>query len=371
MLPHAPQPVRRTANGSVRERPRTGVDFSATMPGLRPLRFSMWWHHIVPPILATVYLAAALGALAPGDLLFSLPLFLASVVGIAGFGYFLNDVCDIAADRTAGKANAAAGTTPAMRVAILFVLLAAGLAPWARLPVNRFNLALLGLQIAVLALYSARPFRLKERGAWGVVADALYGHLLPVAIALFTFFPELTTAFGRSGSAWAAALLVGLVLLCKGLRNILLHQLGDRFNDRRAGLRTFVLAVGPLPALALINRLLLPLEFGALAGLLVLLAPAAPVWVGFVLFLAFTALMFSAWKFPYLPRRQLRFKFLYFLNDFYEEWLPPTVLAIAVGRHVELWPLLPLHFALFPKGLAKIPRHLAVLRANFATAGDF
>ncbi len=81
--------------------------------------------------------------------------------------------------------------------------------------------------------------------------------------------------------------------------------------------------------------------------------------------------MFSAWKFPYLPPRQLRFKFLYFLNDFYEEWLPPTVLAIAVARHGELWPLLPLHFALFPKGLAKIPRNLSVLRQNFVHAADF
>ena len=69
--------------------------------------------------------------------------------------------------------------------------------------------------------------------------------------------------------------------------------------------------------------------------------------------------MFSAWKFPFMPKRQLRFKFLYFLNDFYEEWLPPTVLVIAVARHAELWPLLPLHFALFPKGLAKLPRNLS------------
>ena len=173
------------------------------------------------------------------------------------------------------------------------------------------------------------------------------------------------------GLAPGLAALVVLVLFCKGLRNILLHQLGDRENDRRAGLQTFVLARGPVRALALVNRLLLPLEVGALAGTLMLLAPAAPVWVGFAAFLAFTALMFSAWKFPYLPRRQLRFKFLYFLNDFYEEWLPPTVLAIAVARQIELWPLLPLHFALFPKGLAKIPRNLSVLRENFVHAADF
>ncbi len=344
------------------------------MPGPGLLRFSLWWQHIVPPVLAAAYLATAVAALPPGELVGLLPPFVASVVGIAGFGYFLNDACDIAADRAAGKANAAAARGPAAHAAILLGLLAFGLAPWLLLPRHPGNLTLLALQIGMLTIYSARPLRLKERGLAGVLADTLYGHLLPVAIALFTFFPEpLRSLAAARGSRTAVPILAltGIVLTCKGLRNILLHQLADRENDRRAGLRTFVLARGPVRALALINRLLLPLEVGALAAALVLLAPAAPVWVGFVAFLAFTALMFSAWKLPYLPRRQLRFKFLYFLNDFYEEWLPPTVLAIAVARHGELWPLLPLHFALFPKGLAKIPRNLSVLRENFVHAADF
>ena len=336
-------------------------------PGL--LRFSVWWQHIVPPVLAAAYLATAVGALPPGELVALLPLFLASVVGIAGFGYFLNDACDIAADRAAGKANAAAPRRPAVRAAILLGLLAFGLSPWTLLPRHSVNLTLLALQVGLLVAYSVRPFRLKERGVAGVLADTLYGHLLPVAITLFTFFPQ--TVGNLEGFSPLLTALVALVLACKGLRNILLHQLGDRENDRRAGIRTFVLAAGPVRALALINRLLLPLELGALVAVLVLLAPAAPVWIGFAAFLAFTALMFSAWKFPYLPRRQMRFKFLYCLNDFYEEWLPPTVLAIAVARHPGLWPLLPLHFALFPKGLAKIPRNLSVLRENFVHAADF
>lgn len=350
-------------------------------PGL--LRFSLWWQHIVPPVLAGAYVATATGVLPPGELLARLPPFLVSIVGIAGFGYFLNDACDITADRAAGKPNAAAARGPLTRAGILLGLLVVGLAPWSLLPRNPVNLFLLALQVGALTLYSTRPFRLKERGLAGVLADTLYGHLLPVAIALFTFFPE---PLGSLGPARATAppvppgapgpivvllVFVILVLACKGLRNILLHQIDDRENDRRAGIRTFVLAAGPVRALALIDRLLLPLEFGALVAVLVLLAPAAPVWVGFAAFLAFTALMFSAWKFPYLPRRQLRFKFLYFLNDFYEEWLPPTALAIAVARHAELWPLLPLHFALFPRGLAKLPRQFAVLRENFASAGDF
>ena len=320
-------------------------------PGL--LRFSLWWQHIVPPVLAGAYLAVATQALPPGRLAALLPLFVVSIVGIAGFGYFLNDVCDIGADRAAGKANAAAGRKPLARAAILLGLLLLGLAPWSLLPRHPVTAILPALEVGVLTIYSARSLRLKERGLAGVLADTLYGHLLPVAIALVTFFPEpLTSLASARGSRRAALILVlaGVVLACKGLRNI---------------------ARGPVRTLDLIHPFLLPVEVGALAAVLGLLAPTAPVWAGFAAFLAFTALMFSAWKFPYLPRRQLRFKFLYFLNDFYEEWLPPTALGIAVARHAELWPLLPLHFALFPRGLAKIPRNFAVLRENLANAADF
>lgn len=342
-------------------------------PGL--LRFSLWWQHIVPPVLAVAYLACAVGALPPGELVASLPFFLLSVVGIAGFGYFLNDVCDIAGDRAAGKTNAAAGRTPAGRAGILIFLLALGLAPWSLLPRNAVNLVLVAVLIGTLTLYSVRPFRLKERGLAGALADTLYGHILPVAIALFTFFPDASLALvrvsSRRGPEGTIGLVIALGLACKGLRNIVLHQIEDRWNDRRAGTRTFVLVRGPLRALAWINRVLLPLELGCLICVLVWLAPAAPVWVGFIAFLAFTVLKFSAWKFPFIPKRQLRFKFLFFLNDFYEEWLSPTVLVILVARHAELWPLLPLHFVLFPKGLAKLPRDVSVLRENFATATDF
>jgi 4-hydroxybenzoate polyprenyltransferase len=340
------------------------------MRGTRLLRFSLWWQHIVPPVLAAAYLAPAVGARAPGELVAALPPFLLSIIGIAGFGYFFNDVCDVAADRAAGKVNAAAALSPLRRAGVLLLLLTLGLAPWSLLPRHPLNLGLLAVQIALLTLYSARPIRLKERGFAGALADAAYGHLVPVAIAVATFFPGFSGP--RALAALAPLALLGtLALAAKGLRNILLHQLADRDNDRRAGIRTLVLAIGPVGALSLVNRVLLPLEIGALVGALVLLAPAAPVWIGFAVFLSFTVLMFSAWKFPFIPKRQLRTKFLYFLNDFYEEWLPPTVLAIAVARHGELWPLLPLHFALFPRGLAKIPRNLSVLRENFVHAADF
>ena len=199
-------------------------------PGL--LRFSMWWQHIVPPVLAGAYLAVAAGALPPGALVAALPLFLVSIVGIAGFGYFLNDVCDIAADRAAGKANAAAGRSPLARAAILFALLLLGLAPWSLLPRNPENLTLLALQVGRADALFGAALRLKERGLGGALADTLYGHLLPMAIAIVTFFPTPAASLDVSpetpGRPACSSSSATLVLACKGLRNILLHQLGDR-----------------------------------------------------------------------------------------------------------------------------------------------
>jgi 4-hydroxybenzoate polyprenyltransferase len=325
------------------------------------LRFGTWWRHIVPPLLALVYLLALLEPAGIPEVLRLLPLFLASVVGVAGFGYFFNDVCDLAADRAAGKRNAAAGVAPGRRRGLLAGLLALGLVPWLWLPASPLAYPLLALEVALLVAYSAPPLRLKERGLAGVVADALYGHLVPLLLTLCAFLPVIG---GLDRARWPWLGLLAAWALAKGLRNITLHQLEDRKGDRRAAAATLVGRIRPVAALNAVNRLLLPVELLALAAMLAALAPRQPIWVGFAAFLLFTALKFSAWKLPFLPRRQLRFKFLFFLNDFYEEWLPVVVLLALLAERPAAWPLLIVHLALFPNVLAKGARDLGVIRGN-------
>jgi len=285
------------ATAAARSRPR-GVREAAA-----GVRFGIWWRHLVPPIVAAIYFGAAVAPPTAGRLLVEVALFLASVVGIAAFGYVLNDVADVASDARAGKPNRAAtwsGSGRALRVALW---LGVGLAPWLALPRRPLALGLLGAALAV-------------------------------------------------------------ALLAKGLRNILLHQIGDRSRDRLAGSRTLVVAIGPVAALAWINRVLLPAEVASLGVVLGVLAPFAPVWIAGCLFLLLTAAEFSAWKFPFIPKRQLRLKFLWCLNDFWELWLPAALLVALVAHAIALWPLALVHVALFPDLPVRLARHVATAAAS-------
>jgi 4-hydroxybenzoate polyprenyltransferase len=335
------------------------------LPIVAWLRLGTWWRHLVPPLLAVVYATALLAAPAAGPVLAALPLFLVSVLGIAGLGYFLNDVSDVAVDRRAGKANAAAGLSPRRRLAVLAALLVVGLAPWLLLPRRPLALGLLGVEVALLAAYSLPPLRLKERGAGGLLADAGYGHALPLLVAAALFSPPPAAAWPPRPSG--LVVLAAAWALAKGLRNITLHQLADRKNDRRASCRTFVGGARPVAVLDVVNRGLLPLELALLVALLAALA-APLVVAGFALFLAFTALKFSAWKMPFMPRRQLRFKFHWFLNDFYEEWAPLLLLAAWALRQPAAWLLLPVHLLLFPHLGGELGRDLALIGRNLREA---
>ncbi len=113
-------------------------------------------------------------------------------------------------------------------------------------------------------LYSARPFRLKVRGAWGVLADASGAHLFPTLFAVFLLYH-----WTRSEHTAAWVLLIALWSFAAGVRGILWHQLEDAVSDRKIGLRTFVCLHGTKAAerLALLALLLESAAFMAMLWL--------------------------------------------------------------------------------------------------------
>lgn len=319
------------------------------------LRFGDWWPRLVPVVASCFYATLLLGA----DLRTmgrQLPWFLLALVSIAAFGYTLNDCWDADSDSRAGRANAQRGLSRLSRLLLVGGPLVVGLGAWAALDPNRLASLFFVLQLLLLVVYSVPPFRFKERGSLGVVADALYGHVVPLAIVLSVFPPNVGS---DSRGLWAGAL--GIWTLAKGLRNILLHQVEDRKRDRLSGVATYGSRRPPLETLSLINRLLLPLEFMALGALLVGLDPA---WMALIIFLGYTTLKFSAWKLWTLPRRYLRLKFLWFLNDFYEEWLGLTLLLILVQGDRRWLVVALVHLMLFPGILRRLPADLRTMSRN-------
>ncbi|QNK63158.1 hypothetical protein H7F33_01125 [Pedobacter sp. PAMC26386] len=92
----------------------------------------------------------------------------------------------------------------------------------------------------VFSLYSLPPVRLKKRGIWGVLCDAMGAHLFP---ALFITSSLLEFIHADKNVLWFV--LIGFWAFFYGLRGILWHQFYDRENDRRSSTTTFASHIKP------------------------------------------------------------------------------------------------------------------------------
>ncbi|MBP7388797.1 MAG: UbiA family prenyltransferase [Chitinophagales bacterium] len=336
---------------------------------LKIIRLSHWWSIIPPQIAGWIYYAAL-----RNEQSFlehearNVLLFIAGVIFIAAFGYLYNDYCDADSDRLACKKNLLSEKSKVIQLVAVLMPLAAGVSSWYFVQTNWIAKALYALQIVALVVYSARPFRLKNRGAWGVICDTFYGHVNPAFFTVFTFY----NPFQLMQKTEALFLLFLLIVTSlKGVRNILLHQLQDRKADRMAGIQTMVVKQGALFTLNLINTLLLyEITFTALL-VIAISTILPPVLISLLLFTMFTYLKFSGWKLGYLPRRQLKFKFHYFLNDYYERWLPFFLLLILISQQPVFLYLLVLHIIAFPAMITETMKDLSVIRENFKTEEDY
>lgn len=322
---------------------------------------------MVPQVLGWVYFALLASDVLHKDYGLHLGLFFCATISISAFGYLLNDFFDVQSDLLAGKKNVLATYRMPTRIIAMLIPLTLGITTWLLMPFRAGATALFALQIIALFIYSAPPFRLKEQGLAGVMADAFYGHINPAFIAL--------TALGGYSKALpnavTFALILALALTLKGVRNILLHQIEDRKKDKRAGLKTFVLQKGALFSLNLINRLL-PFEIALTVSLALFISFFMPPFLLSILFFSvLTYLKFSGWKLAYLPARQLKFKFHYFLNDYFEGWLPVFFLLLLAIKHAQFVWLLPVHLLLFPAFITKLVKDLKTIAHNFKTEDDY
>lgn len=333
------------------------------------VRANVWWNSIVSPTMGWVYFCLLLNSnirQLNTEAAIHILLFFVALVSVAAFGYLFNDWCDVSSDIASGKKNLLAKLPAIYRIMVVTAPLALGLWAW---PFNyTYATFFFALQVIALVIYSAPPFRLKSKVWAGVCCDAFYAHVNPVVITLLYF-----NFFGTQFSAFQITFLSVLisVLSMKGVRNILLHQLSDRKNDFRAGISTAVLKIGPLGTLRLINHLL-RYEIVSTIILAVLMAIySPPFFISLLLFALITYLKFSGWKLAYLPKRQLMHKFLYFLNDYHENWVPVFLLILLSIYFPPYLFLLLLHFVLFPNFIIQLWRDVAIIKQNFATEEDY
>lgn len=308
---------------------------------VKKLRLSNPWKFKAPVLMAVPYLAFLMSGDTGRHALIAVVASVTIIVGVAGLGYLSNDLGDREKDAAIQKENATTGLGLGS-IALLFILfLTLAIAPWLYLPFTRQSLYLLLLEFFLFYAYAFKPLRLKERSFLGVIADALYAHLVPALLAAYTFYTFTGKRMSQDVLLLSVLCSWQLVL---GIRNICFHQLKDYNNDMNSGTSTFVTRYGLRNTTALITRLILPLE---LLGFL-----AFVTLVSFI-FPLFAALIAAYWLYKLFSERKAIPHFNYrdyaykFLDDLYIQWIPLAILLLLCFRSIQFLPVLILHGLLF------------------------
>lgn len=206
---------------------------------------------------------------------------------LLAFGYLVNDLCDQAGDLRVGKHRVIHSLPQWLGWGICGLSL--GLSVIALLPyLHQFRTLLLFIISFIIAAgYSMPPMRFKEHGQWGLVAASAGQRVLP----------GLTIASALGALTWGTAWL-NFAFLLMGLRYIVVHQALDIDNDRKAGVRTFMLEDGRLVRLPHLLNTIFLIELAVLTTL--------PLFLGRSFYwLAFMILPYTAyWTFRAIHNRQ-------------------------------------------------------------------
>ena len=319
-------------------------------------RANQWWEYKLVTILSAFYATALVLHVAVSSLWVSALSLLLAIVAAAIYASVINDVTDLAGDREAGKRNAMAGRSRSMVAALVALSAGVGsLFAW----LWRDDTPLLWCYLATwlaFSLYSLPAFRLKERGAAGVLCDAAGEQLFPALVAVFL---ASRGAHRAVGVAWMAS--VAVWALAYGLRGILWHQLTDAENDRAAGFRTFVCRY-PRAAPVIGTFLVFPIELGALAAMLWQIDSAWPpaFLVLYALYAVHSARRWQTSPVIVVPKP----RFFIVLHQFYSDLFPVALLIAGSVRDRRVLIVLAVHLLLFPRRVVHVIRRLRASTAR-------
>lgn len=305
------------------------------------LRLSNPWKFKAPPLITIPYFVF-LFSKNDGTLSFyAISASIAIILGVAGLGYLTNDMGDREKDKLANKSNATSTISAGSIVVLFAFFLVLAILPWVYLPFTVKSLFLLIFQFFLFYAYAFKPFRMKEKGFFGVLTDSLYAHVVPAILASYTFYVFTNRQFKEY--------LVFLILLCGwqfflGVRNILFHQLKDFDNDKASNTITFAGKVGFYETIKCVKYIILPIEICLLFSFIA--------WVSYQ-FPFFFLLIFIYWIYKSIRERKelRRFDFqtltYKYLDDLYIQWMPFIVLLLLCCYSKLYIPIFILHFLLF------------------------
>lgn len=331
------------------------------MPSLRrPGRTGDWWDSKIPPVLAFCYASVLLYDVPPAAAVRGISLILFVGLCAGSYGYLINDLFDIEADRQAGKQNPLSRLPSWQKYAACAVTLALGFAPAALFHYSRLSLGLLAVEYLLPTLYSIPPFRLKERGVAGVLCDSMGAHAVPCLYTI-SVLASAGTAHSIAGPWWWLLPACGAIWsLSLGIKGIIIHQFQDRAADMQAGVSTLATGLDPARARTLVNRVYAG-ELVAFLALLVSLSRLSPLLAaGAALYVAMIRTKVSHNWYYYIHERgeDAAIEWWYFSHSFYECDLPLILALQCFWRSPSLAPLPVVQVLLFQGNYRRRVREL-------------
>ena len=220
-----------------------------------------------------------------------------AIFGIGTMGHIINDWCDMADDRKAGKSNTMDMILRPYRLLVLLVFAGIGYLPWfIGFKPDPTIVVLLIVEALLFVLYSVPPFKLKRVPMLSVCMDSLYAFVVPSLFLWLSFDSTL----GTSTDKWLVLSIVGWTFPM-GLRHILLHHITDRNNDLLSGIPNLANRFGVRALLQTTRWVLVPIEMLFHASVLVQLYLIKP-YLAIALMVIYGLLMVSVFvgKLPYL-----------------------------------------------------------------------
>ena len=151
--------------------------------------------------------------------------------------FSINDFFDRDHDSISNKINLFNNNNQGYLIFIFLLVTGLTIVSLILLKARILTVLLLITEYILFLMYSVPPVRLKERKLMGVIADALYAHVIPVFFVISMF------DFKYSDHLFVVFLLLVWLLLF-GSRNIINHQIEDVVNDERSQTNTFVNGFG-------------------------------------------------------------------------------------------------------------------------------
>lgn len=306
------------------------------------IRSQEWWAHKLPPLLAIGYATALMSEIPLYQTAIWLIFLLFSLVVGAIYVSVINDITDLDEDLASGKANRIQRINPKWRWLIPVFCLFTGTGCTFLMYPNGLSCLLYLLSWIVFSLYSIKPFRLKNRGIWGVLADACGSHVFPglLMVSAISYVAKLQIN-------WIWFVAVGIWSFCYGLRGILWHQFADRDNDIKVKLNTYASSIQP-ESFRPKAKWLFAIELVALSVMLhqqanigVFIAMAA-----YVLLVCIRYLLYKNQIILVVKKDEQPFQIL--MADYYQLFWPVSLLITASFADHLNFIVLTIHVLLFP-----------------------